>query len=320
MKSSYAGVVVLRTQRVDAVRVRDAWRSRCEFEQSIAPGIAPARTVRVGRAVSPISASISASGSSPPCACCSASFDSRRSPIALEQFATIGRAAAERIEAFVVPAQQCVLRGAGEGAGVDHDVVLLADAIEAADALFEQIRIERQVPQHQMMGELEIAAFRADFRTQQQARAFRIGEVGGIAVALEEAHAFVEARDLDPAARAQGFLQREHLGLAAADQQQLVAARAARSARAARAGADRPRSASSIAGGCALQRRHGIRRAGAGAAHRRVRCRRASRAAATRRGNPPTWARRLRNITRPVPWRSISASSSRAGIRRRVLS
>ena len=29
-----------------------------------------------------------------------------------------------------------------------------------------------------------------------------------------------------------------------------------------------------------------------------------------RRGNPPICARRLRNITRPVPWRSISASIS----------
>ena len=44
-----------------------------------------------------------------------------------------------------------------------------------------------------------------------------------IAVALQDAHAFVEARDLDAALRAQRFLEREYLGLAAADQQQFFA-------------------------------------------------------------------------------------------------
>ena len=64
----------------------------------------------------------------------------------------------------MIPAQQSVLGGTAEHAGVDHDVVTLADAIEAADALFEQIRIERKIPQDQMVRELEIATFRADLR------------------------------------------------------------------------------------------------------------------------------------------------------------
>ena len=138
--------------------------------------------------------------------------------IALEQFATIGRTAAERGKPEVVPAHQGMLRGACEGAGVDHDVVLLADPVQPADALLEQVRIERQVPQDQMVGELEVAPLGADFRAQQQARAFLVGEVGGIAVALEQAHAFVEAGHFDSAAGAQDLFEGQHLGLAAADQ------------------------------------------------------------------------------------------------------
>jgi len=103
------------------------------------------------------------------------------------------------------------------------DVVALADAVEAADALFEQVRIQRHVPEDQMMRELEVAAFRADLRTDQQACAFRIGEIRGVAVAVDDRQPFVEAREIDAAARAHGFFEREHLGLAAADQQELVA-------------------------------------------------------------------------------------------------
>ncbi len=105
---------------------------------------------------------------------------------------------------------------------VDRDVVFLADAVEPADALLEQIRIQRQVPQDQAMGELEVATFRADLRAQQQARAVRLGEERGVAVALHDAQAFVETRDADAATRAQRFLDGQYLGLAAADQQELV--------------------------------------------------------------------------------------------------
>ena len=140
----------------------------------------------------------------------------------LVQLAAVGGTGTERIESIAIPLHQHVLRGAGEGGGPDGDVVLLADAIETADALFEQIRIERQIPQDHVVRELEIAAFRADFRAQQQARAVAFGEEGGVAVALHERHRFVEARDLHAAARAQRFFEREHFFLGAAGQEELV--------------------------------------------------------------------------------------------------
>ena len=129
-------------------------------------------------------------------------FDDDALAVAAQDLASIGRACAERIEAFVVPAQQRVLRGAAEDDCVQRDVVALADAVEPADALFEQVRIERQIPQDQVMRELEVPSFRADLGAQQHARAVCFGEPRGIAIALQDAHAFVEARDLDARARA----------------------------------------------------------------------------------------------------------------------
>jgi hypothetical protein len=43
----------------------------------------------------------------------------------------------------------------------------LPDPIEPPDALLEQVRIQRQVEQHQMMGELEVAPLAADLRAEQ---------------------------------------------------------------------------------------------------------------------------------------------------------
>ena len=72
-----------------------------------------------------------------------------------------------------------------------------------------------------MLGELEIAAFGADFRGDQQTRAVRVGEEGRVAVALQQVHVFVETGDGQrmPAAQAQRFFQRLHLGARAAKQQ-----------------------------------------------------------------------------------------------------
>ncbi len=95
---------------------------------------------------------------------------------------------------FVVPAGQHMLRAVGDGQDMDVDVVLLADPVESADALFEQVRIQRQIPQDQAVRELEVASLRADLRAQQQARAIGLGEIRGVAVALHDAEAFVEAR------------------------------------------------------------------------------------------------------------------------------
>ena len=63
----------------------------------------------------------------------------------------------------------------------------LTDAIESTDALLEQVRIERQIPQDQPMRKLEIAAFRSDLRAQQHARAIGFGEPRRVAIALQDA-------------------------------------------------------------------------------------------------------------------------------------
>lgn len=59
-----------------------------------------------------------------------------------------------------------------------------------------------------MVGELEVAAFTADFRTNQHLGAeFLIGEVGGGAVTLKNVHAFMEHRGRNTGTHAQRVLQ-----------------------------------------------------------------------------------------------------------------
>ena len=119
-----------------------------------------------------------------------------------------GAGGEEGIQRLVVPLEQALLRAVLQVRHVQLDAVFLADAVETADALFEQIRVGRQVEQHQMMSELEVAAFGADFRADQHLGAeFFIGEVGRGTVALEDAHAFMEHRSRDAGAHAQGVFQ-----------------------------------------------------------------------------------------------------------------
>ncbi len=65
-------------------------------------------------------------------------------------------------------------------------VLALADPVEAADALFQQVGIEGQVEQDQVVGELEVAPLAADLGTHQGlGTPGLVGEVGGRAVALQ---------------------------------------------------------------------------------------------------------------------------------------
>ena len=150
-------------------------------------------------------------------------FDDNARAVAAQDLATVGWTGAECVETFVVPAQQRVLCRSTDGDRVQRDVVALADAIESADALLEQVRIERQIPQDQLMRELEIATLRSDLRAQQHARAVGFGEPGRVAITLQDRHAFVEACNLDSGFHAQRFFEREHFRLCAADQQEFVA-------------------------------------------------------------------------------------------------
>jgi hypothetical protein len=62
------------------------------------------------------------------------------------------------------------------------DRAFLADAVETSDALFEQFGIAWQVIQHEVLRELEIPAFTADFGADQKACAVPIGKRGGVAI------------------------------------------------------------------------------------------------------------------------------------------
>ncbi len=105
---------------------------------------------------------------------------------------------------------------------MDPDRLFLADPVEAADALLEQARIERQIEEHQVVGELEIAALAADFRADEQLRAVRLGKPRGVPVALNQRQPLVEKphlhvhpflqRRLDGGDLAPGFADEENLG------------------------------------------------------------------------------------------------------------
>ncbi|MMZ70576.1 hypothetical protein D1872_336550 [compost metagenome] len=59
----------------------------------------------------------------------------------------------------MIPELQDALGGALQIRNVDLDGVLLTDTIQSTDPLFQQIRVERKIEQHQMTGKLEVATF-----------------------------------------------------------------------------------------------------------------------------------------------------------------
>ncbi len=84
----------------------------------------------------------------------------------------------------------------------------LADTIETADTLFQQIRVERQIEHDQVAGELEVTAFRTDFRAQHHlSAAVLFGKPRRGAVAFNDGHAFVEHGGTDTFAFTQDLFQ-----------------------------------------------------------------------------------------------------------------
>ncbi|MNP52729.1 hypothetical protein D3C76_1471390 [compost metagenome] len=59
----------------------------------------------------------------------------------------------------MIPELQGALGSPFQIGNVDLDGILLTDTIQSADTLFQQIRVEGQIEQHQMAGKLEVAAF-----------------------------------------------------------------------------------------------------------------------------------------------------------------
>jgi hypothetical protein len=105
---------------------------------------------------------------------------------------------------------------------VDADGLSLADTVEAADALFKEAGVQREIEEDEVVGELEIATLAANLGANQELGAIGFCEPGGLAVALHERKAFVEEADFgahfllqggfDGGDFAQGFADEEDLG------------------------------------------------------------------------------------------------------------
>src|SRR5262249_53541452 len=99
---------------------------------------------------------------------------------------------------------------------------LLSDPVQAADALFEQFRRERKIEQNEMMRELKISAFAADFRADQNASAVFLGKPRGVAIALDEIQSFVKHAHFEIAhTLAESGFNFIDLGFGAANQENL---------------------------------------------------------------------------------------------------
>ncbi len=128
------------------------------------------------------------------------------------------------VQAVPVPVEQVGLGAGLQVRHVDADGLALADAVEAADALLQQVRVQGQVEQDQVVGELEVASLAADLGADQQTSPLlRVGKPGRGTVALQQAHAFVEQGGLDASTTAQGLFQLASGLGPGADQQQLGA-------------------------------------------------------------------------------------------------
>ena len=69
----------------------------------------------------------------------------------------------ECIKALVIPLQHHSLGRVFQAGHMQLDRFTLANPVQPANTLFQQVRIQGQVKQHQVMRELEVAAFTADF-------------------------------------------------------------------------------------------------------------------------------------------------------------
>ena len=111
-------------------------------------------------------------------------------------------------QTFVEPAQQDGLCGIFQIRDAYLNITFLADTVETADTLLQQIRVKRQIEHHQLIGKLEVTPFRTDFRAEQHLCAFLFGgKVGRRPVAFQQGHILMENRSVDAFALAQNLLQ-----------------------------------------------------------------------------------------------------------------
>src|SRR3546814_5391070 len=98
----------------------------------------------------------------------------------------------------------------------------LADEIEPTNTVLKLSGVERQIPQDEVLRKLEVATLGPHFAGNQQRRAVRVGKPGCVAIALQQAHVLVKARNRDPRAQSQRFLQRLYFGPRMTQQQGLA--------------------------------------------------------------------------------------------------
>ena len=96
------------------------------------------------------------------------------------------------VHTLMIPPREDFALGAGHERHMDIDRGALADAVESADALFEQLGILREIEKHEVMRKLEVPSLAADLRAEQDARALVAGEECGIAIALKQREALME--------------------------------------------------------------------------------------------------------------------------------
>ena len=114
----------------------------------------------------------------------------------LQQQLGRGDRPAESPHTFMVPAGENLLAGAPHVGHVDQHVAVLPDAIDAADALLDQVWIYWQVEHDEVPRVLEVPPFTADLRADEHTGTLGFHEPRGVAVPLHQLDLLVEQRDV----------------------------------------------------------------------------------------------------------------------------
>ena len=107
-------------------------------------------------------------------------------------FSRTVRVMLERVEPVVIPLREHLARRSRKVRNVDVNRRRLPDPVETPDALFEQLRVFRQVEKHEVMRKLEVATLAADLRAQKDAGSILLGKVSGVPIALNQSESFME--------------------------------------------------------------------------------------------------------------------------------
>ncbi len=120
-----------------------------------------------------------------------------------------GTALGKGIQPLVEPAVLNLLAGSLQVGNMNPDGFGLSDTVQPTNPLLQQVRIGRQVEQHQMMGKLEVTTFAANLGADQRLGALlTVGEIGRGTVPLHQTQVFVERRTADTGPQLQVVLQR----------------------------------------------------------------------------------------------------------------